>query len=76
LGAKEAALRCDDSVQKVTSCNSRAPIATSGALRNPPEALLNPYCTQIDNLTFSAVSGGEPMELAVQIGRRGGADDC
>jgi len=32
---------------KVTSCNFTAPIATSGALSNPPEVLLHPYCTQI-----------------------------
>jgi len=32
---------------EVTSCNFTAPIATSGALRNPREVLLNPYCTQI-----------------------------
>src|SRR5260370_9500648 len=31
----------------VTSCNFTAPIATLGALRNPQEVLLHPYCTRI-----------------------------
>jgi hypothetical protein len=32
---------------EVISCNFTAPIATSGALSNPQEVLLHPYCTQI-----------------------------
>jgi hypothetical protein len=37
----------------VTSCNFTAPIATLGALRNPEEVLLHPYCTQIFGINFS-----------------------
>src|SRR5579859_103453 len=32
---------------EVTSCNFTAPIATFGALGNPPELLLHPNCTHI-----------------------------
>src|SRR5712675_1277319 len=37
----------------VTSCNFTAPIATLGALRNPQEVLLHPYCTQIFGINSS-----------------------
>ena len=41
------------SVVVVTSCNFTAPIATLGALRNPQEVLLHPYCTQIFGINSS-----------------------
>ncbi len=37
----------------VYSCNFTAPIATLGALRNPHEVLLHPYCTQIVGINSS-----------------------
>src|SRR5215469_18499515 len=46
-GTRTRGLCRDSSIFTVTSCNFTAPIATSGALRNPREVLLHPYCTLI-----------------------------
>ena len=47
----------------VNSCNFTAPIATLGALRNPQEVLLNPYCTQIfgSNSSPSRITSTESL---------------